>query len=121
MLLGNKCVEREREREREKRRGMSEDSGCKHSIELLLSWTKCAVCKLHEMFRCKKPLFINGFKHSRQSEQQWISGTYSIPEIIFSYSSHQGTWFSFFAFSISCMFFSWAAILSCTLVFGGTV
>jgi hypothetical protein len=34
-----------------------------------------------------------------------------MPDIIFSYSSHHGTWFNFFAFSISCVFFSCAAIL----------
>jgi hypothetical protein len=27
--------------------------------------------------------------------------THSMPEIIFSYSSHHGTWSSFFAFSMS--------------------
>ena len=37
--------------------------------------------------------------------------TYSIPEIIFSYSSSQGTWLSFFAFSISCVLFCCAAML----------
>lgn len=41
------------------------------------------------------------------------NGTYSIPEIIFSYSSHQGIWLSFFAFSNSCMFFSFAAMVVC--------
>jgi hypothetical protein len=37
--------------------------------------------------------------------------TYSIPEIIFSYSSHHGTWLSFLAFSTSCVFFVVAAIV----------
>jgi hypothetical protein len=45
----------------------------------------------------------------------WLFGikldTHSIPEIIFSYSSHHGTWSSFFAFWISCVFFVVAAIL----------
>jgi hypothetical protein len=39
-------------------------------------------------------------------------GTYSIPEIIFSYSSHHGTWLSFFAFSISLVSFVVAAIVT---------
>ena len=33
-----------------------------------------------------------------------------MPDIIFSNSSHHGTWLSFFACSISCVFFSLAAI-----------
>jgi hypothetical protein len=37
--------------------------------------------------------------------------TYSIPEIIFSYSSHHGTWLSILAFSSSCVFFDVAAIV----------
>jgi hypothetical protein len=37
--------------------------------------------------------------------------TYSIPEIIFSYSSHHGTWLSFLAFSSSWVFFVVAAIV----------
>jgi hypothetical protein len=37
--------------------------------------------------------------------------TYSIPEIIFSYSSHHGTWLRFLAFLISCVFFDVAAIV----------
>lgn len=36
---------------------------------------------------------------------------YSMPEIIFSYSSHHGTWSSFFAFSISAASFIVAAIM----------
>jgi hypothetical protein len=45
-------------------------------------------------------------------EVELYISTYSIPEIIFSYSSHQGTWSSFFAFSISSVFFAVAAILT---------
>ncbi|OSS44498.1 hypothetical protein B5807_10853 [Epicoccum nigrum] len=41
-----------------------------------------------------------------------VSFPYSIPEIIFSYSSHQGTWLRARAFSISWPFFCVAAILS---------
>jgi hypothetical protein len=36
---------------------------------------------------------------------------YSMPEIIFSYSSHHGTWFNFLASASSWAFFSIAAIL----------
>ena len=36
---------------------------------------------------------------------------YSMPEIIFSYSSHHGTWLRALAFSISCVFFCVAAIV----------
>jgi hypothetical protein len=47
-----------------------------------------------------------------RSDAYRIGGaTYSIPDIIFSYSSHHGTWLSFLAFSISCVFFVVAAIV----------
>jgi hypothetical protein len=40
-----------------------------------------------------------------------VMWAYSMPEIIFSYSSHHGTWFSFLASASSWAFFSIAAIL----------
>lgn len=43
-----------------------------------------------------------------------------MPEIIFSYSSLQGMWLSFLAFSSSCVFFVVAAIVMlCVWLLGG--
>lgn len=42
----------------------------------------------------------------------YTRNTNSIPDIIFSYSSLHGTWFSFLAFSSSWGSFAWDAIVT---------
>lgn len=74
-------------------------------IGLVQLWSKCRARKVNTV-RPEKQFFANDPGYNLYQGLKQIQCTYSIPEIIFSYSSHQGTWFSFFALSISCIFFS---------------
>lgn len=58
-------------------------------------------------FGLRKHVLVGLFFCSRRGKSL---NTYSIPDIIFSYSAPHGTWFSFLAFSISCALSSCAAI-----------